>query len=367
MEDRLARNAHLGLDSPPVDHQSNARPRQWANEIVSRVGSGRGLIVAGVVLAILVITLTPSGNNPSPPFLFYFVIEQRWLADGILNICLFAPFGLAVGWNSRSPLKAILAGLLLSTGVELAQTIIPGRDPSLSDIVFNTVGAALGALIASRPRLWLAPSATQSVFLTTISIVAVALVMGATALLLSPVQPPAGEKLAIAVIREGDDLLLRYPSRGAAVGLDEPEYWASAAFRGESAGDKMPLSLSRERARWHIATGLSNRATLGPTVGQGWTLLAYPDAIARRWGGLLSGMWMLALFLPIGFWARGRLWPIAAVAVVALLALIPRLTGSVATSSTEWAGAGIGLVTGAQLAWVEISRRGSVVGLRATD
>jgi len=307
------------------------------------------LIVAVVVLVILVITLTPSGNNPSPPFSFYFVIERRWLADWILNICLFVPFGLALGWNSRSPLKAILAGLLLSTGVELAQTIIPGRDPSLSDIVFNTVGAGLGAMIARRPRLWLAPSATGSVVLTTISIGAAALLMTATALLLWPAPSSSRDKLPIAVTRVGDDLLLRYPSRGSALGLDEPEYWAHTAFR-EGSTDKIPVSVSRESARWHIAIG-GSRVTLGPTVGQGWTLLAYPDAIARRWGDVVSGVWMSVLFLPIGFWARGRLRPIALVAGVALLALIPRLTGIVGTTSTEWVGAAIGLSIGALLAW----------------
>jgi VanZ family protein len=107
--------------------------------------------VAAVVLVILVLTLLPSGNSPPRPFSFHVGPGRRWLADGILNICLFVPLGLAAGWSSRSPLKAILAGILLSTGIELAQTIVPGRDPSLSDIVFNTIGALSGAMIVRRP------------------------------------------------------------------------------------------------------------------------------------------------------------------------------------------------------------------------
>lgn len=335
-----------------MDPQSNAHPRQVAMKFVSRVRSGRGLLVAAVVLVIMVLALTPSRNSPSPPFLFSFVLERRWLADGILNICLFVPFGLAVGWNSRSPLKAILAGLLLSTGVELAQTIVPGRDPSLSDIVFNAIGAVLGAMIARRPYLWLAPSGMRSVLLTTIGVIAAALLMTATALLLAPVRSSSREKLPIFVGRVGDDLLLRYPARASALGLDEPEYWAHAVFRTSSTGDSVPVSLWRESARWHIAIGTSNRVTLGPTVGQGWTLLAYPDAIARRWGALVGGTWMLVLFLPIGFWARGRLRPIAVVTVMVLLGLIPRLTGILGTTSPEWVGAAIGFFAGSLLAWL---------------
>ena len=340
-----------------MDTQGNARPRQWAMKIVSRVRSGRGLIVAAVVLVILVLTLTPSGNNPSPPFSFYFVIERRWLADWILNICLFVPFGLAVGWNSRSPLKAILAGLLLSTGVELAQAIVPGRDPSLSDIVFNTVGAALGAMIARRPYLWLAPSATRSVVLTTISVVAAALLMTTTALLLSPVPSSTREKLPIFVGRVGDDLLLRYPSRASALGLDEPEYWLPGVVADQAMGASS-ISVSRERSRWQIRIGgAMNPVTLGPTVGQGWTLLAYPDAIARRWGRVLDALWIAALCLPIGFWARGRLLAIAGAVVALLIALIPAVTGAVGTSAEEWAGAIVGLLSGAALGLLS-SRRG---------
>jgi glycopeptide antibiotics resistance protein len=118
--------------------------------ILSRVWSRRGLIVAAVVLVILVLTLLPSGNSPPRPFSLHVVLGRRWLADGFLNICLFVPLGLAAGWDSRSPLKAILAGILLSTGIELAQTIVPGRDPSLSDIVFNTIGVLSGAMIVRR-------------------------------------------------------------------------------------------------------------------------------------------------------------------------------------------------------------------------
>ncbi|HEY8832608.1 MAG TPA: VanZ family protein [Gemmatimonadaceae bacterium] len=265
--------------------------------IVRRITSGQGLISAFVVVVVLGFTLLPSGNSPPLPFSFSFGGERRWLADGILNICLFVPVGLAIGWNSRSPFKAIGVGMLLSVAIELAQTMVPGRDPSLSDIVFNSFGAVLGALIGRRPQVWIFPDAKNSAALTTLSILAVALVMTATA------------------------LVLRDPSHANALGLDEPMYGSNQVFSG-------------------------------PTVGQGWALLEYPDALALRWGTLVSGLWMSILCVPVGFWSRDRLRFIAAIALISLMLAIPALTGIVSTSSIEWVGAAVGFITGLSLRWL---------------
>jgi len=345
--------------------------------LFKRPPTPREIAVAAVLLVILVITLTPAGNGPPLPFSFELAVGGRWLADAILNLCLFVPLGFALGWKSRSPVKAVWCGLLLSTTVEMAQMWIPGRDPSLSDIIFNTAGTAVGALIGLRPRVWLVPDARNSVALTAFGVAAAALVMTITALLLAPVQSPAlpnnmqlrlsssprdrsENMVTLRVInvssaeepfsigRSGNDLVLQYPSRADAAGLDQPVYWLAHAFPDSSNADTT-VSLRRERARWYVSVA-GKRATLGPTVGEGWTLLAYPDAIARRWGRVVNALWIAALCLPIGFWARGQRLPIAAALVVALfLALIPGLTGVAGTSVEEWAGAGLGLLAGATL------------------
>ena len=80
-------------------------------------------------------------------------------SDLLLNIVLFLPLGIclaAVGWNTAA---TALIGFALSGLVEgLQYAVIPGRDASLSDLVANTAGAALGwGLWASRD-LWLRPS-----------------------------------------------------------------------------------------------------------------------------------------------------------------------------------------------------------------
>lgn len=347
--------------------------------ITGRSGIGlRGVVIAALLLVILVVTLTPSGKGSPAPFSFALTLGRRGLADVLLNFLLFLPLGLTIGWNSRSPLVAGLCGLLLATAVELVQTIVPGRDPSLSDIISNTAGTLAGALIARRPRAWLIPSGNGSVALTASSIFAAALLMIATAFLLSPVpaspiwaskqfrlpassandpadvrtllavESPSAEEL-IFIARSGNDLLLRYPSRAGAFGLDQPEYWQRGAFKRSASRETDLLSLSRDRARWHIVIG-SNRATLGPTVGTGWAVLAYPDAIGRRWGEVLNAAWMFVICFPVGFWARGRLRLGAAVLVVVIVAFVPEISGVVDTSLLEWGGAVVGFLTGASIA-----------------
>jgi hypothetical protein len=66
-----------------------------------------------------------------------------------LNIVLFVPLGGAVAailpW--RWGLLGIVAGLVVSTGVEVLQAAVPGRVSDPADILWNTAGAALGALV----------------------------------------------------------------------------------------------------------------------------------------------------------------------------------------------------------------------------
>ena len=168
--------------------------------------------------------------------------------------------------------------------------------------------------------------------------------MIATAFLLSPV----GDLLSIR--RNGDDMVVGYPSRASALGLDQPEYWVPAAIPGSSGADTMPVSVRREKAHWRIGVGTAGQATIGPTVGQGWAMLAYPDAIGRRWSSVVNAIWMLALCLPVGFWARGKLRTIAAAVLIALVVLVPKLTGTAPTSRLEWIGAAVGFTAGAVLA-----------------
>ncbi len=77
----------------------------------------------------------------------------------MLNLLLFVPLGWLLADTGRTGrrnapfwsalLAAVAAGALLSLGIELIQLPIPGRDASLGDLAFNTLGAGLGALARS--------------------------------------------------------------------------------------------------------------------------------------------------------------------------------------------------------------------------
>jgi glycopeptide antibiotics resistance protein len=315
----------------------------------------RTVAIAIVLLAILVVTLTPSGSGSPSQFSFAFTFGRRGLADGILNFFLFLPLGLAFGWSLRPIVIAGLSGLLVATLVELAQMIIPGRDPALSDIIFNTAGSLVGAFLARHRQRWLVPSERDSVVLTASSISVAALLMIVTTFLLTPLEKPT------LVERAGDDVLFRYHSRANALGLDQPEHWVSNMLDGSASAET--ASMSRDRGRWHIAIG-RNRATVGPTVGQGWTLLAYPDAIGRRWGSVVNAAWMFVICFPVGFWARRRVRLIAAIFVVVIVAFIPVITGVVATSLVEWVGAVVGFLAGASLGNIIAPVVGALVELK---
>lgn len=81
--------------------------------------------------------------------------DRRGLRDVAINVLLYLPFGaaafLALSRGRRrvwAVAGATAAGTLLSATLEMLQVYAPGRDPSLSDVASNTLGAAAGALAA---------------------------------------------------------------------------------------------------------------------------------------------------------------------------------------------------------------------------
>lgn len=75
------------------------------------------------------------------------------LINVVGNTLVFIPFGLALAGvlPRERPAQtiggAVLGGLLLSLIIELAQLTIPSRATDVDDLIFNTLGAAIGALL----------------------------------------------------------------------------------------------------------------------------------------------------------------------------------------------------------------------------
>jgi VanZ family protein len=147
----------------------------------------RGLLAA-TVLAVLVATLTPAGDE-KPRLVLCLVCRDAGSADVLVNLMLYAPLGAAItlcGWRSR---WALIAPLLLSASIEVAQIWIPGRDPSLGDVTFNTLGAALGVLLVRSSSLWLAPRGRLRSALATSAAMGAIVVLSATGVLFEPAFP----------------------------------------------------------------------------------------------------------------------------------------------------------------------------------
>ena len=103
----------------------------------------RKILVALYILIILWITLF--SRRPGTERVFrglFWEIEMGYWGDIALNILLFIPLGLLLGRK-----QAIAIGLMLSAGIELTQYVFRLGVCELDDVLNNTIGAAIGALL----------------------------------------------------------------------------------------------------------------------------------------------------------------------------------------------------------------------------
>lgn len=113
----------------------------------------RWAVVSLYVAVILAVTLTP-GSTPLE-WSSCLICGERAVADAIANLLLFVPLGAAVAGAAASrPRLAYLLPFLLSLLIEFAQIFLTGRDSSVGDVAFNTVGAGVGALLFHRLTFW---------------------------------------------------------------------------------------------------------------------------------------------------------------------------------------------------------------------
>jgi hypothetical protein len=163
-----------------------------------RHGARAGFLAA--LVAILVATLTPAGSDALVQGGFFcFRCPGASLANVLRNVILFLPMGFFglfvlrrafVGLGRRRALVAVtLMGGALSGSVELLQQFIPGRNPFVGDLLANTAGAALGAMLAASMPVWLRPAGTARRRLFGAVVVASAILAAAPAWLLVPAPP----------------------------------------------------------------------------------------------------------------------------------------------------------------------------------
>ena len=143
--------------------------------------------VAVSTLFILVATLHIAGRTIPPGWSFSLASGNEALAELIQNLLLFMPLGASLTLVGVPPLRAVAIGTALSFSVEFAQQWIPGRDPSVGDIVINTASTGLGVAVVAAARRWLwTPPPAIGARLALGTSVAALLVWTATGVLLRP-------------------------------------------------------------------------------------------------------------------------------------------------------------------------------------
>jgi VanZ family protein len=156
------------MPSPP-DHESSRPARPHAlhpfgqraihqARKIRRVTRWSWLLMLYVV-ALLAVAILPIGRGRSSHQRF-FLMDQRGVdrarvaEDALLNVAVFVPFGLlaAFGTSRRRGAVAVVIGTaaLLSLGIETLQHFVPWRYSSWIDVISNSAGAAIGALVGRR-------------------------------------------------------------------------------------------------------------------------------------------------------------------------------------------------------------------------
>ncbi len=144
----------------------------------------------GVVLA-LTLWPEPLSLTYEGPAFWCLGCGMQPLTDFLLNVALFLPLGLALcSWFGRWG-NAVLIGSAVSLVIELLQFIVPGRDPSVRDVIANTIGTAIGALIWIRRAELLRPGPQLALRYGSIAAIGAVLTLGASYALLQP-SVPAG-------------------------------------------------------------------------------------------------------------------------------------------------------------------------------
>jgi len=109
------------------------------------------VLLAASLLLVVALTLLPDDREVTTGCQIAWSLPTFSGPESLANITLFIPFALlaAVAW--RRPWLAGLAGVGLSMGIETAQALLPsiGRSCDSQDIIANSIGAALGAVLAA--------------------------------------------------------------------------------------------------------------------------------------------------------------------------------------------------------------------------
>ena len=131
-----------GVPPRPSGGIVGASARSGQNDrMISERSPRRRLAVAASLVAIGLATLTPRPDQTdmvarTPPWCI--VCGELGAVDVLLDLALFFPLGAALGLRGHRTRSIAALSLVVSIAVELLQAVIPGRDPTVSDVLTNT-------------------------------------------------------------------------------------------------------------------------------------------------------------------------------------------------------------------------------------
>jgi len=153
-----------------------------------------GYAIAALGLALVgAATLFPhpdqAAQSATTPFSCILCGELGGL-DFLLNVLIFVPLGVGLSAAGFSWRRAVVLAAVTTFIIELLQMeVIAGRDASLGDLLANTLGAGLGALLASHWRRFVLPDALRARRLALASTLTLLWIWVGTAWALGPAYP----------------------------------------------------------------------------------------------------------------------------------------------------------------------------------
>jgi hypothetical protein len=154
-----------------------------------------------------------------------------------------------------------------------------------------------------------------------------------------------------------DDLVFRYRTRSTAMRLRQPDLRVPGIMRTITPGDTIMLRAWRERRGYCLQLDGDRRCGIGNTAGRAWSVVLYPEHLPQGMMRLLDAVWIVALFLPLGFWVRTPRGMLALIPGLVGLLAAPSWVGLLSTTTVETSAAMLGLI-GGQLAARAIVSRG---------
>ncbi len=306
--------------------------------------------------AILYLTLRPGVGLVAEGWSYSLTSGDAALAELIQNLILFTPLGICLTLAGVRPRYVILIGALLSFGVEFAQRWIPGRDPSVGDIITNTISTAIGTLLVATARSWLWAPPGRSAWQARATAVIAVLAWSGTGLMLQQSFPPPpysnvpapdlehfghykGAVVSVRQVRRGlevvavappyppgqtsplmamldsqqtrvvmlsvigTDLTLRYAMPALRYTLEQPDLRLRGALKSLAPGDTFVAATWRDSTNICLRLNALERCDLGYTIGDGWKLIYFPEGQPAWTLGLINTLWMMGCVIGVGFWA----------------------------------------------------------------